>query len=194
MRIYMLDKDPRTCAQYHTDKHVVGMPKTYAALLCNTYHYFFNRSIREANGQARTDELLTHKRGIPYRENQLDHELSVWTRANFTHFLWLQLLAECLAKEYRHRFGEVQKVEMVLDYTSAHLRHIQRQFALFVPIVPVPTKIKGIARPSMIEVINDHRQRYEDGDYTNRDKPNFLIGLGKASAAATGNDLGAAAS
>jgi hypothetical protein len=37
MNIFYLDKDPKTCAQYHCDKHVVKMILEYAQLLSTAH-------------------------------------------------------------------------------------------------------------------------------------------------------------
>ena len=38
MNIFILDEDPKKCAQYHNDKHVVKMILETAQLLCGVHH------------------------------------------------------------------------------------------------------------------------------------------------------------
>ena len=45
MNIFYLDKDPKTCAQYHCDKHVVKMILEYAQLLSTAHRVLDGNNI-----------------------------------------------------------------------------------------------------------------------------------------------------
>ena len=59
MNIFILDKDPKTAAEYHCDKHVLKMILETAQMLC-TAHW-------ETGGQA------------PYRATHKNHPCTKWT-------------------------------------------------------------------------------------------------------------------
>lgn len=61
MNIFYLDKDPKLCAQYHCDKHVVKMILESAQLLCT--------AVNEAAG----------KEVAPYKSTHVNHPCSIWS-------------------------------------------------------------------------------------------------------------------
>ena len=70
MNIFILDKDPKTAAEYHCDKHVIKMILETAQMLC-TAHW-------ETGSQA------------PYRATHKNHPCTKWTRLNTSNYKWLK--------------------------------------------------------------------------------------------------------
>jgi hypothetical protein len=85
MNIFILDRNPKVCAQYHLDKHVVKMPLETAQLLCT--------AITEHGGPAKYK--VTHK----------NHPCNIWTRQSRGNFVWLVELGWELCREYQLRYG-----------------------------------------------------------------------------------------
>ena len=84
MNIFVLDKDPRLCAQYHCDKHVLKQIPDIAKILCTV--------IRES--------------GTPYGypSGNKNHPCIRWTAETDSNFMWLRELGLELCKEYSYRY------------------------------------------------------------------------------------------
>ena len=89
MNIFYLDPDPRRCAEYHYDTHVVKMILESAQLLSTAHHLC---------GE-----------GGPYKLTHQNHPSAIWTRSSIAHYNWLYCLMLELGKEYTHRFGRIHK-------------------------------------------------------------------------------------
>ena len=88
MNIFILDTDPKLCAQYHNDKHVVKMILETAQLLCGVHH------------------MLETKLEIPYKLSHKNHPCSIWVRECLENYVWLCDLGIELCLEYTHRYGK----------------------------------------------------------------------------------------
>jgi hypothetical protein len=97
MNIFILDIDPKKCAQYHCDKHCVKMILETTQLL--------NNAIIKYD--------LTY---IPvYKKTHINHPASIWaaeTRANFD---WLVKLGIALCEEYTFRYGKRHKCQSIIE-------------------------------------------------------------------------------
>ncbi len=91
MNIFYLDDDPKVCATYHCDKHVVKMILESAQLL-STAHW-------ETGGKG------------PYRATYKYHPCAVWARQSLENYQWLCILGLALCKEYRFRYDKTHKTE-----------------------------------------------------------------------------------
>ena len=96
MNIFVLDNDPKTCAEYHCDKHVVKMILESAQLLCGVHWTI--------GGQA------------PYKLSHKNHPCSIWTRECIENYVWLCNMTMELCKEYTYRYGKRHKSEDVLNW------------------------------------------------------------------------------
>lgn len=93
MNIFVLDTDPRTCARYHCDKHVIKMILESAQLLCTARRMY--------NEEA------------PYKATHVNHPCSKWVRESKANYIWLFTLMHHLNDEYRSRY---QKTRNHLSY------------------------------------------------------------------------------
>ena len=87
MNIFVLDRDPMICAQYHCDKHILKQIPDTAKILCTV--------MRES--------------GIPYGYTSwknTNHPCIKWAAENAGNFLWLKELGIQLCNEYTYRYGE----------------------------------------------------------------------------------------
>lgn len=102
MNIFVLDRDVKTCAQYHQDKHVVKMILETAQMLCAAH-------------------ALTRS-GIetPYAATHARHPCTQWTWLSLTNYKWLCELGKELGAEYTYRYGKTHKSEAVIDWAIAH--------------------------------------------------------------------------
>ena len=104
MNIFILDKDPKTAAKNHCDKHVVKMILVTAQMLC-TAHW-------ETGGQA------------PYRATHKNHPCTKWARENSTNYLWLCKLGMELCYEYTSRYGRRHKTQQHIEWLFKNIPNI----------------------------------------------------------------------
>ena len=96
MNIFYLDRDPKTCASMHCDKHVVKMVLETAQLLCTTQWLCGSPAQYKA----------THK----------NHPSAVWARENISNYRWLCKLGLELCYEYTHRYGKIHKSQSIIEW------------------------------------------------------------------------------
>ena len=101
MNIFYLDKNPKLCAQYHVDRHVVKMILETAQLL-STAHW------------------LTGGEG-PYRATHKNHPSAIWARSNKSNYNWLCKLGLELCEEYTYRYGKIHKTQQHLEWLSKNI-------------------------------------------------------------------------
>ena len=104
MNIFYLHNEPKLCAQYHVDKHVVKMILETAQLL-STAHW------------------LTGTEG-PYRMTHKRHPSTLWTKSNTSNYKWLCKLGMELCKEYTYRYGKIHKTQKHLEWLSNNIPNI----------------------------------------------------------------------
>jgi hypothetical protein len=99
MNIFVLDLDPKKCAQYHLNSHVVKMVLETSQILCGV-HWM------SEGGQY----------DIPYKLSHKNHPCSIWARECIENYKWLCELGIELCKEYTLRYGKRHKSEDVIDW------------------------------------------------------------------------------
>jgi hypothetical protein len=92
VNIFVLDLDPARAAEYHCDKHLVKMPIEYAQMLCTAIHLDC-----DSRGIERPDGI--------YKPSHISHPCSLWARRSRDNWLWLQLLALEVGKQYNRCYG-----------------------------------------------------------------------------------------
>ena len=118
MNIFVLDYDPKTCAEYHCDKHVVKMILETAQLLCGVHWTI--------GGQA------------PYKLSHKNHPCSIWTRECVENYVWLCDLGINLCHEYTYRYGKTHKSQQIIEWCMTNIPNIRSNgdltpFALAMP-------------------------------------------------------------
>ena len=96
MNIFALDQNPRKCAEYHNDKHVVKMILETAQLLCGTHWIEGNQA--------------------PYKLSHKNHPSAIWTRECIENYSWLCELGIELSKEYTHRYNKKHKSQDIIEW------------------------------------------------------------------------------
>ena len=95
MNIFFLHKNPKKCAKYYVDQHVVKMILETAQLLCT--------AIWSCGGTA------------PYKSTHANHPCAVWTRQSKDNWNWLYSLAVALCEEYTYRYGKVHATQEIVQ-------------------------------------------------------------------------------
>lgn len=85
MNIFALDNDPKTCAIYHTDKHVVKMIVESAQML--------STAVRVSGIDA------------GYKITHVNHPCSIWVRKSLSNYNWLKDLVSELHNEWKFRYN-----------------------------------------------------------------------------------------
>ena len=91
MNIFHLDKDPKICAEYHCDKHVVKMILETAQMLSTAYRKKFGNN----------DDL--------YKTAYPKHPMTIWVGDSGDNFFWSVQLLDQLLYQYTVRYKKVHK-------------------------------------------------------------------------------------
>lgn len=172
MNIFFLHTNPRKCARWHCDKHVVKMILETCQLLY-TCHWMVNGGIDLVSAPFLRD---SQQRG--YKKSHYNHPCSKWIRLSAFHYIWLATLGKELVREYQFRYGN--KIHLCAVHLAWLLDHI-----------PTGLNNKGwtdpfLAMPDIYkcgDAIASYRRYYIGAksaflDYTNRSKPHWLTSLG----------------
>ena len=160
MNIFYLDEDPKICAQYHCDKHLIKMILESCQLLC-TAHWM-------TGGEA------------PYKKTHFNHPSNKWARESLSNYVWLCDLGMELCKEYTHRYGRLhltqEKLEHLLKYAPKNIPFASEADVKGLPLA-MPDDVKGES------VVNSYRRYYNKykidfAKYTNREEPTWLLRTG----------------
>lgn len=89
MNIFHLDKDPKVCASYHCDKHVVKMILETAQMLSTAYQKHFG-----------INEKL-------YKIAHPKHPMTLWVAESKENFLWSLDLLKHLLNQYTLRYNKI---------------------------------------------------------------------------------------
>ena len=108
MNIFFLSLNPKECAKYHCDKHVVKMILESVQLLYSAWWVLEDRAPSD------TPYKLTHK----------NHPCAVWVRTSIVNYRYLWLLATYLCQEYTTRYGRTHACERHLASLRAAPRSI----------------------------------------------------------------------
>ena len=160
MNIFILSFDPKTCAQFHCDKHVVKMILETAQLLY-CVHWVLN-----------PERVPEHA----YRKTHPNHPCAIWTRESLSNYTWLCQLGIELCREYSHRYGKTHKTEFHIRWLAEHLPETLKDIGI--------TKIRQ-AMPDIYKLPNPveaYRNYYKQNKlnvrgivkYTKREWPAFL--------------------
>jgi len=136
MNIFVLDQDPKKCAEYHNNKHVVKMILETAQLLCGVHH------------------MIGSDLEIPYKLSHKNHPCSIWARECLENYYWLCDLGLELGKQYTLRYGKVHKSVSIIEWcimNQPNLKH-NGNITKFRLAMPDECKVEG--------VVNSYRKYY----------------------------------
>jgi hypothetical protein len=113
MNIFFLHPNPRRCARWHCDKHVVKMLLESCQLLY-TAHWVLVGSVGDApkNKSGQQGYLPTHR----------NHPCGKWVRESLANYRWLCRLASELVREYKFRYnGKTHACEAHVAWLQSHV-------------------------------------------------------------------------
>ena len=104
MNIFHLHKDPKTCARYHCDKHVVKMILETGQMLSTAYRRHFGDN----------DDL--------YQTAYPRHPMTVWVGNSGGNFSWTMKLLEHLLEQYTLRYNKIHTTSRIFNLLNT--KHI----------------------------------------------------------------------
>ena len=95
MNIFFLSANPRRCARWHCDKHVVKMILESAQLLSTVQSQY----------------------NIPtkYKPTHVNHPCTKWVAASKANYRWLLTHAKALCEEYTKRYNKIHACQELID-------------------------------------------------------------------------------
>jgi hypothetical protein len=117
MNIFFLSGNPRRCARWHCDKHVVKMILESTQILYTAHHVNGGSVVVETTAPICK---TTGKRG--YKKHAAKHPSVRWASASLAHYVWLCRMALCLVDEHQYRFGPTARHSCAehLEWLRAH--------------------------------------------------------------------------
>ena len=147
MNIFYLSSDPKTCAEYHCDKHVVKMIIEYAQLL-STAHRILDgeeNKVLSNSGKTMTSQwkLDDHREKILYKNAYVNHPSNFWVRCADTHYVYLLDLWNNLSHEFTKRYGHVHTTwKKLVQHLHVLPKNIDRNVGFKVPPQCMPDELK----------------------------------------------------
>ena len=103
MNIFHLHKDPKICAEYHCDKHVVKMILETAQMLSTAYRRNF--------GEWECDNDL-YKTAFP------KHPMTIWVGNSGCNFRWSLNLLDELLNQYTLRYKKIHTTKKNIRFIT----------------------------------------------------------------------------
>lgn len=123
MNIFYLDKDIRTNARMHIDKHIVKMPIEYAQLLSTC--------------------LILVDRNAPYQKTHEHHPCTKWMMENSGNYSYVYDLAYAVGLEYYERYGRLHRSTLVLRDIPRKVNELKYPGLFY---KPKPPNVSGIPK------------------------------------------------
>lgn len=180
MNIFYLHNDPKTCAEFHVDKHCVKMILEYAQLLSTAHRVLDGNesTVLSASGRKKKVWALRDSRdSVLYSATHINHPSAVWVRKSAHNYTWLHSLLVELCKEYTHRYGKFHKVERdgllwELAKTPDNIYH-DVFFSEPTPAMPDEYKVAGDSIQSYKNYyLGDKRRMFS---WKNRSVPSWIV-------------------
>jgi hypothetical protein len=163
MNIFYLDQDPKLCAQYHADKHVVKMILESAQLLCTAVN------------------VLAGEQVTPYKSTHVNHPCSIWVRESYSNWLYVFNLMMYLEQEWNYRYKDPDNYTLHKSVSELSKIDIVSLADGFLPYTPFT--LPALCMPDYCKTSNDPVECYREyyrkekvalHKWTGRDRPHWL--------------------
>lgn len=178
MNIFYLDRDPKTCAEMHCDKHVVKMIIEYAQLMSTSH--------RILDGTPYIDLTKNGRKIKRWRMNDPDydtglmlachvnHPSNLWLRANKENYEWLYSMWVYLLDEYTHRYGKIHACQRVNRFVMNSPKNIPvGEFFSPTPAMPDDCKVPNNSLESYHKYYRDKKSHF--AKWTKREIPLWYV-------------------
>jgi hypothetical protein len=177
MNIFYLHNDPKTCAEYHVDKHCVKMILEYAQLLSTAHRVLDGNesTVLSASGRKKKVWALRDSRdSVLYSATHINHPSAIWVRQSDKNYDWLYSLFQALMDEYTHRYGKTHacaRLELELAKTPTNIP--RKNFTEPTPAMPDEYKVAGDSIQSYKNYyLGDKRRMFS---WKNRSVPSWVV-------------------
>jgi hypothetical protein len=103
MNIFFLHPNPRRCARWQCDKHVVKMIIEACQMLYTCHWVLDQEAASKRIGESAPFAKCSGLRG--YKMAHKNHPCTKWVRASLSNYKWLTRFCLEMAKEYSFRYG-----------------------------------------------------------------------------------------
>ena len=170
MNIFYIDEDPRQCAEWMVDRHVVKMILETTQLLSTAHRVLDGK---ETIVEGFVDEFdIKHKKkklwvladgrdSILYNATHINHPSAIWVRKRESHYRWLFTLWIALMDEYTYRYGRIHASARLIGYLNKPPQNIEFGGGFDDPTPAMPDEYK----------VSNAIQSYRN--YYNGDKKSF---------------------
>ena len=146
MNIFYLHSDPKTCAEYHVDRHAVSQIKEYAQLLSTAHRLIDGKQSVALSKSGRRQQVWTlddsEMEQIIYKATHVNHPSAKWARQCAMNYTWLMELWLCLMDEYTHRYGKHHACERLIPYLCQLPKKISTAYPFSPPWRAMPDEYK----------------------------------------------------
>lgn len=178
MNIFYLDRDPKTCAEMHCDKHVVKMIIEYAQLMSTAHrvldgeeYYALSANGRKIKRWRMTDPK--YENGL-MKASHVHHPSNVWVRQSRQNYMWLNQMWNYLLLEYTHRYGKRHACADRMEVLYAWPENIPDvPFTPPTPAMPDECKIANNSLASYHKYYIEKKVRF--AKWTNREAPLWYL-------------------
>jgi len=178
MNVFYLDKDPKRCAEYHLDKHVVKMIIEYAQLMSTAHRILDGEEYTDLTANNRkikrwrmADEK--YENGL-MKASHMNHPSNIWLRQNNQNYIWLNQMWNYLLLEYTHRYGKQHACEKYKDVLYAPPVNIaEGVFTDPTPAMPDDCKIPNDSLASYHKYYKERKAHF--AKWTKREVPQWFI-------------------
>ena len=181
MNIFYLDNNPKKCAEYHNDKHVVKMILETAQLLSTAHRILDGTEAVGTSQSGRKKKVwqLPDNRDVQlYSATHINHPSAVWCRQSKANYLWLHDLLVELCWEYTYRYGKVHKCEqigLVAQLFNVPKNIADKSFTGPTPAMPDDVKVQNDSINSYRNYYNKHKTHL--ASWKKREVPEWYKGL-----------------
>ena len=170
MNIFYIDSDPKLCAEWAVDKHVVKMILEAAQLLSTAHRVWDGTEYIEQKYVAgslparyrsvKRWRLSDGRDTILYSATHVNHPCAVWVRESARNYTWLWSYLNEHCKEYTRRYGKIHKIEQ--DGLLDALKQLPTNIPRIVHRTPVPSAMDPKYIISEDPIVN-YRNYYKVG-------------------------------
>ena len=168
MNIFFLHTNPRRCARWHCDKHVVKMLLETCQLLY-TCHWMCGTTDF-------SDAPLTAAGAHGYRKSHMNHPCAKWLRTSLTSYRWTAALGLELLREYEFRYeGREHACGPHIKWLATHYPSDLEDKGWIEPFLAMPDEYKSA------DAVSSYRRYYSIAKrdkgiliYTRRHVPHWL--------------------
>lgn len=176
MNIFYLDSNPKTCAQYHVDKHCVKMILEYAQLLSTAHRILdgVEHASTSASGRKKKVwKLPDHRDSVLYSATHANHPSAIWVRQSRENYVFLWNLFVELCKEYTYRYERTHATERLLKVLELVPSNIGKNgFTEPTPAMPEEYRVPGDSIKSYHNYYNGDKVRMFS--WKNRPIPSWI--------------------